>query len=276
MLPFGQDELVTKIAEVNPNIVTVLVSGGPNDLNVVRPHSKALLISWFNGTEGGNALADVLVGNISPSGRLPFTLPIKLEDSPAYALKNYPQGAQNPDIFINLVRQQSGSNATDNDTMEELEKDPNAAYYSEESLVGYRWFDTKNVPVMYPFGFGLTYTSFEYANLKTDKEAYRKNDEITLQFELTNKGEMTADEVPQVYVHRINPSVDWPQKELKAFSRVTLDRGESKTVTFTIPVSDLMYWNETIHAWDHDLCGITLLVAASAGDIKLTKEITLR
>lgn len=91
MLPAGQDQLISEIARVNPNIVTVLVSGAPNDLTVVKPLSRALLISWFNGTEGGNALADVLTGNISPGGRLPFTLPLKLEDSPAYALGNYPR-----------------------------------------------------------------------------------------------------------------------------------------------------------------------------------------
>ena len=276
MLPFGQDELITKIAEVNPNIVTVLVSGAPNDLNVVKPLSKALLISWFNGTEGGNALADVLVGNISPSGRLPFTLPVKLEDSPPYALGNYPQGDRNSDIFVNLVAEQSGSNNNNSQEPETTNDDPNTAYYSEESLVGYRWFDTKNLPVMYPFGYGLSYTTFEYADLKTDKEKYGRNDEIKLSFELTNSGGMAADEVPQVYIHRINPTVEWPQKELKAFSRVTLNQGESKTVTLTIPVSDLMYWNETTHAWDHDLCNIELLVGASVSDIKLKKEVTLK
>jgi len=102
-LPSGQDELIKKIAAVNPNIVTLLTSGAPNDLNVVKPLSKALLISWFNSTEGGNALADVLVGNISPSGRLPFILPVKLEDYPAYALGNYPQGVKKADVFANLV-----------------------------------------------------------------------------------------------------------------------------------------------------------------------------
>ena len=102
-LPSGQDRLISKIAEVNPNIVTVLTSGAPNDLNVVNHLSKALLISWFNGSEGGNALADVLLGNISPGGRLPFTLPVKLEDSPAYALKNYPQEDNSSDVFASLV-----------------------------------------------------------------------------------------------------------------------------------------------------------------------------
>ncbi len=273
-LPSGQDELIKKIAAVNPNIVTVLTSGAPNDLNVVKPLSKALVISWFNGTEGGNALADVLVGNISPSGRLPFTLPIKLEDSPAYALGNYPQGAKKADVFANLVAE---TEAVDKPKDEAAKgNDPNTAYYSEESLVGYRWFDTKKLPVMYPFGYGLTYTTFEYKNLKTDKAKYGKNDVITVSVELKNTGKVAADEVVQVYVHRVNPSVEWPEKELKAFSRVPLNPGESKTVKLEIPVKNLQYWNEKKHAWDDDLCNIELQVGASAGDVKLKKEVGLK
>lgn len=273
-LPSGQDELIKKIAAVNPNIVTVLTSGAPNDLNVVKPLSKALVISWFNGTEGGNALADVLVGNISPSGRLPFTLPVKLEDSPAYALGNYPQGVKKADVFANLVAE---TEAVDKPKDEAAKgNDPNTAYYSEESLVGYRWFDTKKLPVMYPFGYGLTYTTFEYKNLKTDKAKYSKNDVITVSFDLKNTGKMAADEVVQVYVHRINPSVEWPEKELKAFSRVALNPGESKTVKLEIPVKNLQYWNEKKHAWDDDLCNLELQVGASAGDVILKKEVGLK
>ena len=273
-LPSGQDELIKKIAAVNPNIITVLTSGAPNDLNVVKPLSKALVISWFNGTEGGNALADVLVGNISPSGRLPFTLPVKLEDSPAYALGNYPQGVKKADVFANLVAE---TEAVDKPKDEAAKgNDPNTAYYSEESLVGYRWFDTKKLPVMYPFGYGLTYTTFEYKNLKTDKAKYGKNDVITVSFDLKNTGKMAADEVVQVYVHRINPSVEWPEKELKAFSRVPLNPGESKTVKLEIPVKNLQYWNEKKHAWDDDLCNIELQVGASAGDVILKKEVGLK
>ena len=276
MLPYGQDELVQKIAGVNPNLATILVSGAPNDLNIVKPNSKALLISWFNGTEGGNALADVLVGNISPSGRLPFTLPIKLEDSPAYALGNYPQGRRGSDVFTDLVAEtDSVAGKTENDQPKINKSDPNTAYYSEESLVGYRWFDTKNLPVMYPFGYGLTYTTFEYSDLQTDKDKYGKNDVITVSFNLANTGAVAADEVAQAYVHRINPSVEWPYKELKAFSRVTLNPGESKTVTLEIPVKNLKYWNEASQTWDDDLCNIELLVGASAGDIKLKKEVML-
>jgi beta-glucosidase len=272
-LPSGQDELVRSIAEVNPNIVTVLVSGAPNDLNVVQPLSKALLISWFNGSEGGNALADALLGNISPGGRLPFTLPLKLGDSPAYAMGNYPQGDLGSDIFANLVAG-NAENAGKADTLKP-EKGPNTALYSEESLVGYRWFDTKNIPVMYTFGYGLTYTSFEYSNLTTKKNKFGKNDVISLSFDLDNTGNMPADEVVQAYVHRVDPSVEWPYKELKAFSRVTLQPGESKTVSLDIPVKSLMYWNESLQDWAHDPCTLELLVGASAGDIRLKKEVIL-
>jgi beta-glucosidase len=275
-LPSGQDMLISKIAEVNPKIITVLTSGGPNDLNIVKALSKALLISWFNGSEGGNALADVLLGNISPGGRLPFTLPVKLEDSPAYALGNYPQGEKNSDIFANLVSKTEPDNKAGKEPEKTQKSDPNTAYYSEESLVGYRWYDTKNVPVMYPFGYGLTYTTFEYSNLKTDKERYGKKDVITLTFELKNTGKVAADEVVQAYVHRINPSVEWPLKELKSFSRIGLFPGESKMVTLKIPVKNLMFWNEKKQTWSNDLCNIEFQVGASAGDIKLKKVITLR
>lgn len=272
-LPSGQDDLIKQLSVVNENIVTILVSGAPNDLNTVNPLSKALLQSWFNGTEGGNALADILVGNISPSGRLPFTLPIKLEDSPAYALGNYPQGAKKGDIFVDLVEEkESEAHAADG----KQEDDPNTAYYSEESLVGYRWFDTKNKPVMYPFGYGLSYTEFVYDDLNTTQESYSTDETISLSFNLSNTGDMSAEEVVQVYVHRINPSVEWPVKELKAFTRVALEPGKSQTVTLDIPVEKLQYWNEEKHAWANDLCDIELLVGTSSGDIRLKKQISLK
>jgi beta-glucosidase len=275
-LPSGQDKLITSISEVNKNIVTILTSGAPNDLNVVEPLSKALLISWFNGSEGGNALADVLLGIISPGGRLPFTLPVKLEDSPAYALHNYPQGDKNSDVFANLVSKTDTTGKVLPDQDRSHKSDPNSAYYSEESLVGYRWYDTKNIRVKYPFGHGLTYTSFEYSNLNTNKDKYGKNDVVTVSVNLKNTGKMTADEVVQVYVHRINPTVEWPEKELKAFSRIPLSPAESKTVKLEIPVKNLMYWNESKHSWDYDLCKLELLVGTSSGDIRLKKEIILR
>ncbi len=275
-LPFGQDKLITSIAKVNKNIVTVLASGAPNDLNVAEPLSRALLISWFNGSEGGNALADVLLGNISPGGRLPFTVPVKLEDSPAYYLKNYPQGTRNSDVFANLVSKTDATEKGVQEANKPQQSDRNSAFYSEESLVGYRWYDTKNIPVRYPFGHGLTYTTFGYSKLKVNKKEYGINDVITVSVKLKNTGEMAAEEVVQVYVHRLNPAVDWPEKELKAFSRIPLMPAESKTVKLSIPVKDLQYWNEKTQSWDNDLCKVELLVGASAGDIKLKKEVVLK
>ena len=235
------------------------------------------MLSWFNGTEGGNALADVLLGNIAPSGRLPFTIPIKLEDSPAYALGNYPQGGRGRDVFAGLVEETNPEmNSETEEQDSEKFSDPNMAYYSEESLVGYRWFDTKQKPVMYPFGYGMTYTSFEYSSPATDKDRYGGNDVIRLSIELENKGAFTADEVVQAYVHRINPGVEWPYKELKAFSRVALDAGEKKSVTLEIPVNNLRYWNESIQGWDHDLCDIELLVGSSVEDLRARENVTLK
>lgn len=275
-LPSGQDKLITRIAQVNPNIITVLTSGAPNDLTTVNPLSRALLISWFNGSEGGNALADVLLGSISPSGRLPFTIPVKLEDSPAYALGNYPQSDRSADVFANLVTTGDSTGKKNEATAGELKQDRDNAYYTEESLVGYRWFDTKNIPVMYPFGHGLTYSRFEYSKLNSNRKTYVATDIITITFKLKNTGKMSADEVVQAYVHRIDPSVEWPQKELKAFDRVTLAPGESKTVSLSIPVHSLMYWNETKQAWDNDPCRMEILVGASATDIRLQKQIRLK
>jgi beta-glucosidase len=275
-LPSGQDKLITSISEVNRNIVTVLTSGAPNDLRVVQSLSKALLVSWFNGSEGGNAIADVLLGIISPGGRLPFTLPVKLEDSPAYALHNYPQRDKNSDVFANLVSKTDAAGKVVQEGEKSQKSDQNTAFYSEESLVGYRWYDTKKIPVMYPFGYGLTYTTFEYSNLKTNKEKYGRNDVITVLVNLKNTGKISADEVLQVYVHRINPTVAWPQKELKAFSRIPLKQAESKTIKLFIPVKDLMFWNEKTHTWDNDLCKLEILVGASSQDIKLKKDVILR
>jgi beta-glucosidase len=199
---------------------------------------------------------------------------VKLEDSPAFALDNYVKTTGNTDVFAGLVAdKEAGADGTG---AAKGEKDPDTARYSEGFLVGYRWFDTKGIEVAYPFGFGLTYTSFSYADLKTEKDTYGNKDVIRLSFELVNSGSVAADEVPQVYVHRINPGVEWPYKELKAFSRVTLQPGETKRVTMEIPVKNLRYWDEKSHAWTDDLCEIELQVGASAGDILLSKRVQLK
>ena len=270
-LPSGQDSLIAAIAAVNPNIVTVLVTGAPVDLNVVNAKSPAIVVSWLNGTEGGNALADVLLGNISPSGKLPFTFPIKLEDSPAYALGNYPQTDSpiSEDIFVALVGEKKPEAADKSASNRDI------AVYSEDIYVGYRWFDTKQLPVMYPFGHGLSYSQFEYGPLSTTKEKYGNRESIEVSFELKNTGSFEADEVVQLYVHRPNATIEWPLKELKAFERVTLKAGESKTVNLTIPVDQLKYWDETSYDWLLEHGDIELMLGSSSADIHQTKKVSI-
>lgn len=270
-LPYGQDSLIKAIATVNPNIVTIVVAGAPVDLNVVNEKSSSLVISWFNGTEGGNALADVLLGNISPSGKLPFTLPVKLEDSPAYALGNFPQTDSpiSEDIFVSLVGEKKPESIQHNTSNKDI------AVYSEGLLVGYRWFDTKKLPVMYPFGFGLSYTTFNYKKLNTSKEKYGSEESIDVTFVLKNTGKIDADEVAQLYVHRVDAKVEWPFKELKAFERVSLKAGETKTVTLSIPVDQLRYWDEKAYGWKLENGEIELMLGTSSSDIRLTKKVKI-
>ena len=269
-LPVGQNEIAEALAAANPNLVSVIISGGPCDLNVVNKVSKAVVQGWWNGLEGGNALADILYGNIAPSGKLPFTFPVKLEDSPAFALGNFPQKVETQgDLFTDQYRRDLGGRG-----MRAQRPSPDA-YYSEGLYVGYRWFTSKNVAPMYAFGYGLSYVDFEYANLKTNKSKYGAKDVIKVSFTLKNCGDMEADEVPQVYVHRVDSKVDWPVEELKAFDRITLAAGETKTVTLEIPVSELRYWDESINGWNLENGTIELLLGAASDDIRLKTQVQI-
>ena len=270
-LPTGQNEVVAALYEANPNLVTVLISGGPTDLRQLEPVSPAIVQGWWNGTEGGTALAEVLFGDIAPSGKLPFTFPAKLEDSPAYAMGNFPDPNAGGDLFSLMYRQDvmRMSREERQKLMDSMPKP--VSKYTEGSLVGYRWFDTKNVKPMYAFGHGLSYVDFEYGAVK----AAAKKDVVKVTFNLTNKGGMAADEVVQLYVARPEAKVEWPTKELKAFDRVTLAAGETKTVTLEIPVKDLRYWNVEKNAWDLEHGKLVLLLGAASDDIRQQAEVTI-
>ncbi len=271
--PVGQDEVIKALAEVNPNIVSVIISGGPCDLQVMDKYSPAIVQGWWNGIEGGHALADILYGDIAPSGKLPFTFPIKLEDSPAYALGNFPQKQEETDVFAAAHRDDitGGQQAPQRPRQRVSPK----AYYTEGMYVGYRWFDTKKVPVMYAFGHGLSYVTFDYANIETNKKSYKANDVIKVTFDLTNNGDMVADEVAQLYVTRLDAKVEWPVKELKAFQRVTLQPGETKSVTLEVPVESLRYWNVDTDAWTLENGNIELLLGGASDDIRLKTQVAI-
>ena len=216
-LPFGQEKLIEKVLEANPNTIVVMIAGAPFDINGIKEKSTTLLWSWFNGSEGGNALADVILGNVNPSGKLPWTMPKRLEDSPAHATHSFP-----------------GEESVN---------------YTEGILVGYRWFDTNNIEPLYPFGYGLSYTEFGFSDLKTDKETYSEEDVIEVSFMLKNTGSMDGKEVAQLYVSDPESYVEKPAQELKGFQKVFLKSGSSKEVTILLPVKELAYYNEVRKEW---------------------------
>lgn len=236
-IPYGQVELIQEVVKANPRTIVVMIAGSPLNMAAVDICSPAIVWAWFNGMEGGNALVDVLSGKVNPSGKMPFTTPVSLDQSPAHALGNFP----GRDLNVN---------------------------YEEDILVGYRWFDTKGLPVVYPFGYGLSYTTFDYSNLNTDKETYDQADTIQATFTLTNTGDREGAEVAQLYVSDPVCSVMRPVKELKGFKKVFLKPGESRRITLDIPVSSLAFYSEAQSQFVVEPGEFILQLGASASDIK--------
>ena len=266
-LPSGQDELATALTKANKRLVTIIVSGGPVDVSTVNEVSGALVASWFNGSMGGQALAEVLTGQVSPSGKLPMTWPKKLEDVPAYALGTYPQNSENTqgDIFVGLVNQGENYRAA------RAANQP-VANYSEESLVGYRWYDTKNVAVAYPFGFGLSYATFQYSKLRVTPTATG----FDVSFTLTNTSDCDAEEVAQVYVSRPVSAIERPAKELKAFQRVALKAHKRQKVSIALRNADLCHWDEAHQRWMLEAGELTVLVGGSSDNLPLIQSTTIK
>lgn len=235
-IPYGQVELIQEVVKANPRTIVVMIAGSPLNMAAVDICSPAIVWAWFNGMEGGNALVDVLSGKVNPSGKMPFTTPVSLDQSPAHALGNFP----GRDLKVN---------------------------YEEDILVGYRWFDTKGLPVVYPFGYGLSYTTFNYSNLNTDKKTYDQADTIQATFTLTNIGDREGAEVAQLYVSDPVCSVMRPVKELKGFKKVFLKPGESRRITLDIPVSSLAFYSEAQSQFVVEPGEFILQLGASASDI---------
>ncbi len=236
-IPYGQVELIQEVVKANPRTIVVMIAGSPLNMAAVDICSPAIVWAWFNGMEGGNALVDVLSGKVNPSGKMPFTTPVSLDQSPAHALGNFP----GRDLKVN---------------------------YEEDILVGYRWFDTKGLPVVYPFGYGLSYTTFNYSNLNTDKKTYDQADTIQTTFTLTNTGDREGAEVAQLYVSDPVCSVMRPVKELKGFKKVFLKPGESRRITLDIPVFSLAFYSEAQSQFVVEPGEFILQLGASASDIK--------
>ena len=241
-LPYGQDELIAQLAKANKRLIVVNVSGNAVAMPWVKEVS-AILQAWYLGSEAGHTIASVLVGDVNPSGKLPFTFPATLEDVPAHQLGEYP-----------------GSDKRGNIVDEK---------YNEGIFVGYRWTDKqKKAKPLFPFGHGVSYTTFEYSQPTIDKKAMTANDLLQVKVKVKNTGNREGREIVQLYISDKKSSLPRPVKELKGFSKVKLAPGEEQTVSFVINKDALSYFDDTKHAWVAEPGQFEAIIAASATDIK--------
>jgi beta-glucosidase len=234
-----QDDLIARVAAVNRNTIVVLNVGSPVEMPWAQ-EVAAILQSWYGGQDAGHALADVLFGDVAPSGKLPTTFPVRLEDNPAFI--NYP-----------------GENGR--------------VYYGEGLFVGYRYYDKKQLVPLFPFGHGLSYTTFTYNNLRLNGETFGPGDEIRLSVDLTNTGQCAGQEVVQVYVRDVASRLVRPVQELKAFAKVALEPGETQTVTLKLTDQSLAYYDPALGDWVTEPGTFILLVGSSSRDIRLTGQL---
>ncbi len=245
-LPFGQEELLAQLAEANENIGVILVSGNAVAMPWVDD-VKGLLQAWYLGSEAGHALADVISGDVNPSGKLPFTFPVKLEDNAAHHFGelSYPGDSINQ-------------------------------YYKEDIFVGYRWHDTQKIKPLFAFGHGLSYTSFELSGIRTDKQSYSAGGQAIISCQVANTGGADGAEVVQVYVGKPDSEVERAVKELKGFRKVHLKKGETARVDIPIEIDKLAFYDESLSGWNLEKGKYTVYVGTASDNIIKELEITVK
>lgn len=240
-LPYKQDKVIGALAKVNKNLIVVNISGNAVAMPWIS-EVPAVIQAWYLGTEAGNAIASVLVGDVNPSGKLPFTFPEKLEDVGAHQLSDYPGRQREDGIFD--------------------EK------YNESIFVGYRWTDKQKIRPLFPFGHGLSYTTFAYGKATVNKKVMKIDEQIVITVPITNTGKRIGSEIVQLYISDLKSSSPRPVKELKGFSKIQLAPGETQEVTFLIDKQALSFFNDSRHEWVAEPGKFEAQIAASATDIK--------
>ncbi|MFK2725185.1 glycoside hydrolase family 3 C-terminal domain-containing protein [Bacteroides fragilis] len=240
-LPYKQDKVIGALAKVNKNLIVVNISGNAVAMPWIS-EVPAVIQAWYLGTEAGNAIASVLVGDVNPSGKLPFTFPEKLEDVGAHQLGDYPGRQREDGIFD--------------------EK------YNESIFVGYRWTDKQKIRPLFPFGHGLSYTTFAYGKATVNKKVMKIDEQIAITVSITNTGKRIGSEIVQLYISDLKSSLPRPVKELKGFSKIQLAPGETQEVTFLIDKQALSFFNDSRHEWVAEPGKFEAQIAASATDIK--------
>lgn len=240
-MPDCQNELISKVAAAQPNTVVVLHNGAPVEMPWVN-EVKGIVEAYLGGQAAGGAVCDILFGRVNPSAKLPETFPLKLEDNPSYL-----------------------SYIGEGDMVE----------YREGIFVGYRYYEKKKMDVLFPFGHGLSYTTFAYSNLRTDKDSMKDTDTMEVSVDVKNTGNVAGREVVQLYVADKESTVIRPNKELKGFEKVELAPGETKTVTFRLDKRAFAYYSVKIHDWHVETGAFEIMIGASSADIRLTKEVNI-
>lgn len=261
-LPEKQEKMIQKATELNKNVIVIINSGSGIRLTDWNDKVAAILYNWYPGQQGNAALAEILSGKISPSGHLPFTIEKEFSDSPGYGY--LPEDFKFKTGWIN---------DPDMKKAEELRYD---IEYKEGVLVGYRWYDTKNIEPLYHFGHGLAYSSFEFKNLKLSSNEITKDELIEVSFEITNTGNVEAGTVAQIYVKDVESSEIRPEKELKAFEKVFLKAGESKTVKLKLDKSAFAFWSEKAKDWTVESGDFEIILAKSAGNVVEKAKLTVK
>ncbi|MGN0279181.1 MAG: glycoside hydrolase family 3 C-terminal domain-containing protein [Lachnospiraceae bacterium] len=240
-MPNCQNELIEKVAAVQPNTIVVLHNGSPVEMPWADK-VKGIVEAYLGGQAVGGAVCDILFGKVNPSAKLPETFPLKLEDNPSYL-----------------------SYIGEGDVVE----------YREGIFVGYRYYDKKKMDVLFPFGYGLSYTTFAYSNLRIDKESMKDTDTMTVSVDVTNTGKMAGKEVVQLYVADKESTAIRPVKELRDFAKVELAPGETKTVSFTLGKRAFAYYSVKLHDWHVETGEFDIMIGQSSRDIVLTKTVTV-
>lgn len=245
-LPYGQPELIKELRAVNPNVIVVLLSGNAVDMAWSK-EIPAVLQGWYLGSMAGKSIANVISGKVNPSGKLPFSFPVRLEDNGAhhFGTISYPGDS---------IRQE----------------------YLEDILVGYRWHDTKKIPAFYPFGYGLSYTTFEYGKPTASAKTIADGESLSITVPVKNSGKVEGKETVQLYIGDEKASVLRPVKELKGFEKVWLAPGEEKTVTFTVKPDDLKFYDEASASWKAEPGKFRAYIGSSSTDIRATVQFELK
>ena len=271
LLTKTEQEMIVKFSEAfhkrNKKIIVVLNIGGVIETASWKHLPDAILLAWQGGQEGGNSVVDILSGKITPSGKLPMTFPVNLSDHDSH--KNFPK---NPKMITieglvkNLIFPPSETPKA------EKVKDEDYTFYDEDVFVGYRHFDTKDVAVSFPFGFGLSYTDFDYSPMKLEIE----NDTINILLHIKNIGAFPGKEVVQFYTEKLNSTINRPSQELKSFTKTKLLKsGENDEISVKIPIKELSYWNEKINGWTLEKGKYSIKVGGSSRDIRQVFEVNL-